>query len=482
MLMQSGRCEYYCSFPDVQRGAGPTITAATRDAADPNLLHLSIAHDGGTDLRVGTTAALCHGFAVSKGSPFTANLPCYGWGQGGAHGSVTRIDATHIDVRFPSSTATYTKLYYPMPSLEYANWPGIGRGNAVTDNVSSVAPPGWNLAEIGWTGQDVPLQAPGYPITIGRTLTVGPGKMYSTVASAIAASADGDVIKVDAGTYNDDSAIISTSISLEAVGGRVKMVATVPVANQKGILVSGTSVSTPTVRIDGFDFSGATTPFGNNAAGVLYQNGTLILTNDYFHNNENGLRGAPSTVGSITVDHCEFANNGRNDGLTHNIYVGVMPSFTIRDSYTHDANGGHEIKSRALNTYVYNNRIFDNTGIASYSVDIPQSGNAVISGNIIQQSASTSNPAIIAYGEETGVTQNPGLTLRVFDNLIVDDLTASTPIGVWNQGTGSATVMNNTVYGMTSGQVVSGATTQTGTYIITTRPTLDTTSHPYSPQ
>ena len=56
-----------------------------------------------------------------------------------------------------------------------------------------------------------------------RVLTVGTGSTYQyhTIASAIAASQNGDTIRVQAGTYTNDTAIISTSISLEAVGGRV---------------------------------------------------------------------------------------------------------------------------------------------------------------------------------------------------------------------------------------------------------------------
>jgi hypothetical protein len=283
-------------------------------------------------------------------------------------------------------------------------------------------------------------------------LTVGPGKTYATVSAAIAASANGDVIQVQSGTYTNDTATITTSITIESVGGRSSMVATVPVPNTKGILVIGTATTSPIVTIDGFDFSGATTPSGTNAAGVMYQSGFLTLTNDSFHNNQDGLRGAPISVGSVLVDHCEFFSNGINDSLTHNVYIGIMPSFTIQNSYIHDAIGGHNIKSRALNTTVRNNRIFDNSNQTSYSVDIPQSGNATIDSNIIQQSAVNANPAMIAYGEESGVTQNPGTTFAVSNNTFVNDMTGS-PIG---------------------------ANTQSGDIALGIRPTLDTTTLPYN--
>ena len=72
------------------------------------------------------------------------------------------------------------------------------------------------------------------------TLTVGQGQEYSTIAAAVAASHDGDVIQVQAGTYTNDFAEIKTKITLEGVGGMVHMVATGPIPNDKGILVTDT--------------------------------------------------------------------------------------------------------------------------------------------------------------------------------------------------------------------------------------------------
>ena len=72
------------------------------------------------------------------------------------------------------------------------------------------------------------------------TLTVGPGEEYSTLSAAVAASQDGDVIEVNAGTYtNDFPEEIDDSITIEGVGGLASFVATEPPPNEKGILVIG---------------------------------------------------------------------------------------------------------------------------------------------------------------------------------------------------------------------------------------------------
>jgi hypothetical protein len=195
-------------------------------------------------------------------------------------------------------------------------------------------------------------------------LTVGPEGQFSTIAAAIAASQNGDVILVQSGTYTNDFAKITDSITLEAVGGRVDMVATEAPLNDKGIFIVGDETHAPDVTISGFDFEGAqiAASEGGNGAGIRYQGGNLTLSNDLFVNNQDGLLATPfvAGTGSITIDHSEFGDNGSGTGFTHNLYVGVIGSLTITNSYFHDVSAGHEgheIKSRAEVNTIENNRI-----------------------------------------------------------------------------------------------------------------------------
>ena len=91
---------------------------------------------------------------------------------------------------------------------------------------------------------------------------------------------------------------------------------------------------------------------------------------------------------------------------------------------------GHEIKSRAENTTITGSRIFDNNGTASYSIDLPNGGNATIQNNVIQQGPNSGNPAIIAYGEEGNL--HAGTTVVVANNTIVNGK-SGTAWGVWNR-------------------------------------------------
>jgi hypothetical protein len=288
------------------------------------------------------------------------------------------------------------------------------------------------------------------------TLSVGSGQTYATIAAAVDASASGDTITVQAGTYTNDFLQIDHDLNLVAVGGWVKMIATAQPPDGKAMITESGTVS-----ISGFDISGVTVPDQNGAA-IRYQGGNLTLDNVFIHDNQEGLLGASDLGGSITITASEFARNGDGSGHTHGIYVGPISKFTLTGSYIHDTVVGHEIKSRALNNVITNNRIFDNAGSASYSIDLPNGGTATIQNNVIQQGPNSQNPAILAYGEE-GIPAGYRTEVMVAGNTIVND--QGSGYLLLNPGGYPVSLSDNTVFGLT--QIPSGST------VPATRPVLD---------
>jgi hypothetical protein len=279
-----------------------------------------------------------------------------------------------------------------------------------------------------------------------------------SIQAAIDASSPGDTITVQAGAWANTWLSITHDLSLVAVGGWVKLVTAngwQPPDGKAMITEQGN------VTISGFDISGVTVPDANGAA-VRYQGGNLTLDNINFHHNQNGLLGAADASGSISIDNSEIAFNGvGGNGHTHGLYIGNIASFTLTNSYVHDTSVGHEIKSRAMNNVITGNRIFDNDSSSSYSIDLPNGGDATITGNVIQQGPNTQNPAIIAYGEEGA--SNAGRTVEIRDNTIINEC----PGGylLLNPGGGSVGLGDNTVFGLT--QIPSGST------VPAARPVLD---------
>ncbi len=298
------------------------------------------------------------------------------------------------------------------------------------------------------------------------TLTVGVNQQFQRIADAVAAARDGDVVIVQAGTYVNDFTTVTHKITLQGVGGMVTMVATAAPTNGKAILTTASDVT-----VDHFEFSGAKVA-DQNGAGIRYEAGNLTVANSYFHDNENGLLAVADAQGTITIRNSEFGHNGNGNGLTHNIYVGAIKQLTIQDSYIHDAVVGHEVKSRALSTAITGSRIQNNAGTASYEIDLPQGGNALIQGNVIQQGANTSNPVMIAFGEEGSL--NPGSALAVRGNTVVNDKAGG--VAVWNATSAPAAMDGNRAYGLGGMANTLGTVAQTNTTALAARPALSLAS------
>jgi hypothetical protein len=311
-----------------------------------------------------------------------------------------------------------------------------------------------------------------------ETLSVGPGKSYASIATAVAASHDGDTVEVDAGIYNNDFAEIGRKITLTAVGGFAHLRASGDIPNRKAILITDTDVT-----INGFYFSGAqiSADDGGNGAGIRYQAGNLVVNGCYFVDNQDGILGVGDGKGSVTVSKSEFFRNGAatgpSAGLTHNLYLGGIARLEISDSYFHGAQVGHEFKSRAGRTVIKNSRFVDGpTGTASYSLDLPNGGDVTITDSQIEQGPLSQNPAMIGFGEEGNI--HPGSKLVIQGSLIVNELRNPSAFGVWNAGAAPVKFIDTKVFGLTQNSLFHGPANLTGIDYLAAAPAIST-KHPW---
>jgi len=123
--------------PGVPKMGGPAVVHAWRQSGTS--LVVTVRHDGGNDLIVpATQAALGAGWAVMDGgSPASP-------GRIVTATACVRLNATQLQVTLAQSLASPSsscRLFYPYGAAT------MGRGNAVTDNLSLVTPPAdWNIA------------------------------------------------------------------------------------------------------------------------------------------------------------------------------------------------------------------------------------------------------------------------------------------------------------------------------------------------
>lgn len=278
------------------------------------------------------------------------------------------------------------------------------------------------------------------------TRSVGPGKTYATPCKAFAAAAAGDIIEIEAGTYSGDvCAIYKSNLTIRGVNGRPKIDAAGKNASGKGTwIVVGSDIT-----IDNVEMTGAKVADKNGAA-LRLEGTNFTLTNSFLHNNQNGILSGQNTASTIILENNEFGYNGYGDGYSHNVYIGKVAKLTFRFNFSHDANVGHNLKTRALyNTIAYNRfsslrsgeKGSTAAGKPSYEINVPNGSTTYIIGNVIQQPAGSNNPAMVAYGEEGVGTRKTDL--YVINNTFVnDDGSRGTFVMVRNAAT-PAKLINN---------------------------------------
>ena len=246
-------------------------------------------------------------------------------------------------------------------------------------------------------------------------LAVGPGREIATLAEAARRVAGPTLIEVDAGEYRGDVAVWDRGdVVLRAVGGRVRLVADGAAAEGKAIWVVRSAV----LDVTGFDFIGARVADANGA-GIRLESGRLRVRDCAFGRNENGILAGNNPETVLVVEDSEFGYNGHGDGQSHDLYAGTIASLRVTGSWFHHADRGHLLKSRAARSLVAYNLLADGVdGRASYELEFPSGGVAIVIGNLIQQAATTDNPVMISYGVEG--YRWPRNELQLVNNTLVD--------------------------------------------------------------
>lgn len=248
-----------------------------------------------------------------------------------------------------------------------------------------------------------------------RIIHVGPDRAIKTLANAARLASDGDVVEVDAGDYRGDVAVWQQkNLTLRAVGGRVRLIASGADVEGKGIWV----LRGGRITVDGFDFLGAQVS-DRNGAGIRLEKGDLTILNCGFWENENGILTSNNPDIILRISNSEFGHNGAGDGQSHNLYVGAIKHLHVSGSYFHHARVGHLLKSRAAENFVMYNRLVDGPkGEASYELEFPSGGVGYVIGNVIEQAATTDNFHMISFGAEG--FRWPKNELYLVNNTLVD--------------------------------------------------------------
>lgn len=237
-------------------------------------------------------------------------------------------------------------------------------------------------------------------------IRVGPREKVRSIAEAARIAADGDVVEIEAGDYPGDTAVwLQKRLTIRAVGGAVRIPAAGVSAEDKAIWV----IRNGDFSIDGIEFSGTRVP-DQNGAGIRFEGGHLRLSRCRFFGNQMGLLTSNDPGAILDVVGCEFSANGegahgfrfaRRSSIGHGLYVGRIRRLSVQASYFSAGRVGHLLKTRAQENRILYNRLTDESGgYASYELEFPNGGDALVMGNLLVQEAGTHNPTIVSYGAE----------------------------------------------------------------------------------
>jgi hypothetical protein len=248
-------------------------------------------------------------------------------------------------------------------------------------------------------------------------LTVGPGADFRTIGDAARAARDGDTVDILPGVYRDDVTVWPQRLlTIRGQPGKTVLDAQGTVAEGKAIWVfrRGDFI------VEGIEFRGARAG-DRNGAGIRFEAGRLTVKRCVFVDNENGILTANDPAAELVVEDSEFSQAPRDRGpLMHLLYVGHIARFAMRGSRLHQAFEGHLLKSRARVNDLRYNMLYDGPGgTASYELEFPNGGKAIVVGNVIGKSATATNPVAVAFGAEGAVW--PDSALYLVNNTLTSD-------------------------------------------------------------
>jgi hypothetical protein len=161
--LAAGFADTLTAIPAGMPQAGPSIAHAYQQSGTEILITLT--QDQGTDMLLPLQAANGAGWALMDGGSVAAPGPII------TATAASRIDPTHLLVTLasaPASPAAECQIFYPYGSTQ------IGRGDAVTDNFSTLGwPTDWDMAaELGqaWS-MNFPIQATSYGVALSNSPT-----------------------------------------------------------------------------------------------------------------------------------------------------------------------------------------------------------------------------------------------------------------------------------------------------------------------
>lgn len=299
---------------------------------------------------------------------------------------------------------------------------------------------------------------------------VGPGRAYWSPCALIAAVAlqPGDVIEVDAGSYNEACNINGVSGSAVAPITLRGKPGPRPVLDGSGIDLTGILPAPRALlqwwssshwRVEHLEFANAQNGSANGAGiRATAASRNLLFRDVTIHDCQMGAMS--DSAADIAIERSDIYRNGiAGSGYAHNLY---LQGATVRlvGNYIHDSVAGQNVKLRAHYAEVLYNRI-ERAG--NYEIDCVQgpatgapNSHCVFLGNLLVRSADADNNSqTIVFGSDGSSDETRNGNLYLIHNTVVLRNASNRLVRVLNPGAGaSVMVHNNIIHSSVAGAAV----------------------------
>jgi Right handed beta helix region len=275
---------------------------------------------------------------------------------------------------------------------------------------------------------------------------------YRGLQEALAAALPGDHVVLTPGLYEEGAIVAIPDLVLRGEPG----------AHLRGHAVEGKAalvVKADRVVIEGIECSNIAVR-DNNGACIRIEGDDLTVRDVHFHDNQEGILSGPGG-GILVVEGSLLERNGFG-GQAHGVYIGAtIETFIFRGNRVLATTGeGHGVKSRAQRSIIENNVIASLGGHDSRAIDVPDGGEVVIRGNVLEKGRNSANGEMIGLALEGAPhAVNEAMIERnlfVFDTLpegLLQDLARAVGllpakgIVIRSRSPGPVILQNNTIVG-----------------------------------
>lgn len=237
---------------------------------------------------------------------------------------------------------------------------------------------------------------------------------------AVALIAEGGTLTIEPGIYFD---CIKIRKSMKITG---KIARDGSRATLKKTACSGKAaidLDAPDVTIQGLQISDITVPDENGACIRVGPTAQKLLIRDIIClNSENGLLGATTNNGLMTIEDSYFEGHGKG-GLAHGMYISGGGKVILRNVKILASDNGHLLKTGAANTLVENSVIASLEGNSGEVINAYGGGQLTVRNSVLQLGRNAQNHNFISYATEPNRIISGGVHKILIENnwIIYDD-------------------------------------------------------------